>query len=44
MNTEEQVLPGVGHSIADGGAFATALSSLLKPGTVPDRAACSNQL
>jgi hypothetical protein len=31
LNTEEQVLPSVGHAIADGGAFASALEALLRP-------------
>ena len=43
LNTEEQVLPAVGHSIADAGAFASALDALLKTGPA-DRPACSNGL
>jgi poly(3-hydroxybutyrate) depolymerase len=41
LNTEEQVLPSVGHVIADRGAFASALGALLKPQAAQDRAACS---
>ena len=41
LNTEEQVLPSSGHVIADSGAFASALSALLKPGTAQGGAACS---
>ena len=39
LNTEEQVLPSVGHAIADAGAFAGALSALEKPVSGPQACA-----